>query len=119
MLCADDLVRSGRVMVAFLDGPSAGLILEVFVVDGTAILHFNLGLVRIGPQLFVFAFGRSLRRVHLAQVENERGEQRAQQRTREDLAKNVPAQQPQQSPIPYRVISGAETTGNLEIGRSE
>src|ERR1039458_550613 len=62
MLCADDLVRSGRVMVAFLDGPSAGLILEVFVVDGTAILHFNLGLVRIGPQLFVFAFGRSLRR---------------------------------------------------------
>src|ERR1035437_10182089 len=34
-------------------------------------------------------------RVHLAQVENERGEQRAQHRAREDLAKNVPAQQPQ------------------------
>src|ERR1700730_9057722 len=58
MLRPDDLVRSGHVMVALLAGPSAGFILEVFVVDGTPILGCNFGLVRVWPEFFMFTFGR-------------------------------------------------------------
>src|ERR1700733_1044340 len=59
---ADDLVRSGRVMIVLLAGPSTGFIQKVFMVDGAAILDFNFGLVRIRPQRFVFASGRWFQR---------------------------------------------------------
>ena len=43
-------------------------------------------------------------RVHAAQEDDERRQQRAQHRAREDLAKDVAAEKPQHRPVPYRAM---------------
>src|SRR5208337_3215523 len=54
----EDLVGSGFVMVVVLAGPTAGWVLEVFVVEHAAILCCNLGLVRVGLEFFIFTAAR-------------------------------------------------------------
>src|SRR5271157_4932603 len=73
MLRTGNLVHSVPVMEALLPGPSAGFVLEVFVIEGQPILDGNFGLVRIGPEHFFFTSSRwsgrasGYRRFHTAE----------------------------------------------------